>query len=110
MKPQNGTMVLPGMFSQAGPVAPLPPRPAPSVPSGDIGPETFTERVAALLRANQGKWIDGRTIALVGGAYAWRSRLSDCRRHLGMVIENRQRKVFGVTASEYRFVVDTPVT
>ncbi len=70
---------------------------------------TNTERVAALFRANEGKWIDGREVAKVGGAYAWRSRISNCRIDLAMPIDNRQRKVKDAagedfTISEYRYV------
>jgi len=64
---------------------------------------TFRDRVEEYFRARPDQWIDGLAIAQVGGAYAWRSRVSDCRT-LGMTIENRQRKVGEVTISEYRFV------
>ena len=69
-----------------------------------MNPSTFRDRVASLLRSRANQWIDGRELATVGGAYAWRSRVSDCRQDLGMVIENRQRRVNGVVISEYRFV------
>jgi hypothetical protein len=42
-------------------------------------------------------------LAELGGQYAWRSRVSDCRLTLGMTIENRQRKVGKRTISEYRY-------
>ena len=64
---------------------------------------TFRDRVEEYFRARPDQWLDGLAIAQVGGAYAWRSRVSDCRT-LGMNIENRQRKVGEVTVSEYRFV------
>ena len=64
---------------------------------------TLTEEVASYFRSHPGQWIDGLTLASVGGAYAWRSRLSDVRR-LGMPIENRQRKVGRRTVSEYRWL------
>ena len=64
---------------------------------------TFTEDVADYFRAHPGEWIDGLALASVGGAYAWRSRLSDVRR-LGMAIENRQRRVGRRTVSEYRWL------
>ena len=69
---------------------------------------TFRGRVEDYFRARPDQWIDGLVIARVGGAYAWRSRVSDCRT-LGMTIENRQRKVGEVTVSEYRFVPARPV-
>lgn len=65
---------------------------------------TFRDRVADYLRGNAGQWVDGLVLQHIGGAYAWRSRLSDCRTQLGMCIENRQRKVGDRTVSEYRFV------
>ena len=70
---------------------------------------TFRGRVEDYFRARPDQWIDGLAIAQVGGAYAWRSRVSDCRT-LGMNIENRQRKVGEVTVSEYRFVPARPVS
>ena len=39
------------------------------------------------------EWLDGRTLGQIAGAYAWRSRVSDCRIELGMTIENRKRVV-----------------
>lgn len=69
-------------------------------------PDTFRDDVAALFRARPNQWIDGLDVATVGGAYAWRSRVSNCRTELGMVIENRVRTVPGKSTrvSEYRFV------
>jgi hypothetical protein len=68
---------------------------------------TFRDRVEDYFRTRPSQWIDGLAIAQVGGAYAWRSRVSDCRA-LGMTIENRQRKVGELTVSEYRFVPHQP--
>ncbi len=67
---------------------------------------TFRDKVALLFKAHPGVWIDGREFATVGGSYAWRSRIADCRTELGMTIENRQRRVGKATVSEYRY---TPV-
>ncbi len=64
---------------------------------------TYTQAVADLFRARPGEWLDGLEIARAGGAYAWRSRVSDVRTQLGLVIENRQRKVGKRTVSEYRY-------
>lgn len=68
---------------------------------------SLTERVAAYFKARPGEWIDGRFLMPVGGAYASRSRISDCRTTLGMVIENRQRRITTdrgtFTISEYRY-------
>ena len=70
---------------------------------------TFTERVAAYFKERPNQWIDGNTLAEVGGCYAWRSRISDCRTQFRMAIENRQRRAKGqlgrvYTISEYRFI------
>lgn len=68
---------------------------------------TLTSRLADYFRAHEGEWIDGRDLEGVGGAYAWRSRVSDCRRQFGMVIDNRQRRIATNTGhysiSEYRY-------
>jgi hypothetical protein len=70
------------------------------------GMATFTERVAAYLLTRAGEWVDGRELATVGGAYAWRSRVSDARRRYGLVVQNRVRRVRDgerrFTVSEYR--------
>jgi hypothetical protein len=73
----------------------------PVVPDAD----TFTGRVAHLFLAHPGEWLDGLTIAQVGGAYAWRTRLSECRTQLGLKIENRQRRIGKRVISEYRLEV-----
>jgi len=65
---------------------------------------TYRDLVAHYFKAHRGLWIDGNQLAAIGGCYAWRSRVSDCRTQLGMAIENRQRKVGRRTVSEYRFV------
>lgn len=65
--------------------------------------DTFRDAVADYLKGNAGQWIDGLVLQEIGGRYAWRSRVSDCRTDLGMVIENRLRKVGERTVSEYRY-------
>ena len=71
---------------------------------------TLRDRLAEYLKdpENAGYWIDGRELATSAGAYAWRSRVSDCRIELGMQIENRRRVLEGAhgryTVSEYRYV------
>jgi hypothetical protein len=67
----------------------------------------YRDKVAGLFRASPGTWIDGLTVASRGGAYAWRTRVSDCRVQLGMVIENRVRALEnGSKVSEYRYMPD----
>ena len=69
---------------------------------------SYRERIAVLFRAHPGAWMDGLALAQVGGAYAWRSRVSECRQG-GMVIENRQRtRADGSTVSEYRYLPPEP--
>ena len=67
--------------------------------------DTFTGRVAHLFLAHPNEWLDGLKIAQVGGAYAWRTRLSECRTQLGLKIENRQRRIGKRVISEYRLEV-----
>jgi len=71
----------------------------------DLQPDadTFTGRVAAYLMARPGQYIDGLVLATVGGVYAYRTRLSECRTQLGMDIRNRQRKIGKRTISEYAY-------
>ena len=66
----------------------------------------YRDKVAGLFRASPGAWIDGLTVASRGGAYAWRTRVSDCRVQLGMVIENRVRALPDGRSkvSEYRYI------
>ncbi len=65
---------------------------------------TYRDRVSDYLKTHAGQWVDGLTLQDIGGRYAWRSRVSDCRTSLGMTIENRLRKVGERTVSEYRYV------
>ena len=66
---------------------------------------TYRDEVAALFRTLPAIWIHGENLAEVGGYYAWRTRVSDCRKQLGMVIENRQyREPNGRTRSQYRYL------
>jgi hypothetical protein len=73
-----------------------------------IGPSRVA-LLAQFFRAHPNTWIDGRELALVAGAYAWRSRVSDLRKPpFNLLIENRQRKLTAkagapFTVSEYRW-------
>lgn len=53
------------------------------------GRPSFMHRVAAYLQARPNTWIDGMVIAQIGGCYASRTRISECRRKLHMTIENK---------------------
>lgn len=69
---------------------------------------SFVDRVASLFRSQPNVWLDGLEIAKVGGCYAYRTRISDCRRQRGMNIENRLVRRGRVVSSQYRFVPAVP--
>lgn len=82
-----------------------------SLPFDRVEPEhreNFVGKVAELFQRHPGEWIDAKRVMAVGGAMAWRTRISDARRQYGLVIENRVRRVdvdgkrFAI--SEYRMV------
>lgn len=69
---------------------------------------TFRDAVAEYFKTRPNVWVDAVCLEFIGGRQAWRSRVSDCRTELGMVIENRQRRpgridgrVCGPVISEY---------
>jgi hypothetical protein len=69
-------------------------------------PLSLTDRIVAYFLSHQNVWIDGAELALIGGRYAWRTRVSDARQR-GYAIENRKRTVqtasgSNVVVSEYR--------
>lgn len=69
---------------------------------------SLTAKLAAHFRARPGVWLNGLDLALVGGAYAWRSRVSQLRTQHNMRIDNRQirRSTPGgarFSVSEYRW-------
>lgn len=71
--------------------------------------ESRTERVANFFRAHPNEWVIGLALAEIGGAYAWRTRLSEARRLFDLNIRNRQRVVrrddgSAFIVSEYMFV------
>lgn len=70
----------------------------------------YRDKVADLFKSKPNTWIDGLDIAEIGGAYASRTRISECRRQLGMQIVNRVRRKpgSGVKVSEYKFVPSEP--
>lgn len=67
-----------------------------------------TAALKAFLLDRKNEWIDGRHLAVVGGAYGWRTRVSNLRKaphHLR--ITNRQQRFRAqdgqvYTLSEYR--------
>ncbi len=78
--------------------------------------KSLTHNLAAFFRANPGVWHDGvRVLAPIAGTYAWRTRLSEARRQLGLDIINRQRRVTTTdgrtfVVSEYCYRPPRPVT
>jgi hypothetical protein len=73
--------------------------------------DTLIAQLATYFTRRPNVWIDGRELARIGGAYAWRSRVSDLRRPpFRLQIQNRQRRVRtngrSVVVSEYRLVAD----
>ncbi len=100
--PSSPNPCFPDFFSQgapSGPVAPLPPRPAPSVPSGD----GCCQRLAALFLRHPGVWLDGRQLATVAGFYAFRTRCSDLRKPpYNLTIENRVRRLKDSAGKPYK--------
>jgi hypothetical protein len=75
---------------------------------------SLCQRLADYFAQRPGQWVDGRLLADVAGAYAWRSRCADLRRPpFSLTIENRQRTMRSSTGrkfkvSEYRLVPSTP--
>lgn len=68
--------------------------------------QSMCARLARFLLIHRGEWIDGKVLAKHGGAYAYRTRLSDLRKRPWLLqIDNRVRTVEqdGVTfkVSEY---------
>lgn len=49
------------------------------------------------------RWIDGKRLAKVAGAYAWRSRVAELRTKDDMDIENRVTREGEFVVSEYRY-------
>ena len=77
------------------------------------GEVTRVEAIAVYFKVRPNIWIDGRELADVAGAYAWRTRISELRKApFLMNIENRQTRIsrpYGApyVLSEYRYIVPT---
>lgn len=67
-------------------------------------PENNLNAVYRLFHDRPGEWISALDLARVGGLLSWRTRVSECRTMLGMVIDNRQYRVGRKLHSEYRWV------
>ena len=61
--------------------------------------------VAGYFLLHEGEWISAMTLIDLGGACAWRTRVSDCRKYLRMHIENELREQpDGTKHSYYRYI------
>ena len=71
---------------------------------------TYTDRLQSYFESHPQQWIDGLTLSEHGGAYGWRSRVSDVRKR-GLTIINHQRSLSsGRIISEYKYVPPEPET
>ena len=67
--------------------------------------QSNTEKVLALFRSRPLEWIDWTELAEVGGALAWRTRVSGARQIIraeGGTLENRQRRNISVERDQDR--------
>lgn len=62
------------------------------------------DTMAGYFLRHEGELVSALTLMQIGGALAWRTRVSDCRRLLGMNIENElRRQPDGTQQSWYRY-------
>jgi len=69
-------------------------------------------KVLAFLRAHPQQWIPAQDFMALGGAMAWRTRLSDARKVIeaeGGQLQNRQQRLHGAVLSEYRYLPSAPI-
>ncbi len=66
---------------------------------------TFRDAVAQYLRAHPNEWVNAYALMQIGGALAFRTRVSECRTQLAMDITNDVRRdQNGVAQSLYKFI------
>ena len=64
----------------------------------------FREAVAQVFRAQPNRWLSAYQLMQVGGALAFRTRVSECRTQLGMDVINKvERDANGVAQSFYMY-------
>lgn len=64
----------------------------------------FRDRIAEKFRQQPNTWISAYALMQIGGALAFRTRVSECRTQLGMTVENKvERDANGVAQSFYRY-------
>lgn len=65
----------------------------------------FRDRIAEKFRQQPNTWISAYALMQIGGALAFRTRVSECRLALGMDIKNKvERDANGVANSYYMYV------
>jgi len=70
----------------------------------------YRDRVAAYLQAHPRERVSAYTLMEIGGVLAFRTRVSECRRQLGMTITNEVvRQPSGRATSYYTYVPKEPV-
>src|SRR5205809_4901098 len=55
--------------------------------------KSHRDAIADYFKAHEYIWVGSSMLMDLGGALAWRTRVSDCRTELGMFIENRQERI-----------------
>lgn len=65
--------------------------------------QSLCDQLEAYFKARPGLWIDGRKLATIAGAYAWRTRVSDLRVR-GLRIDNVVTRGMTYRKSLYRYV------
>ncbi len=71
---------------------------------------TFRDAIAEYLKAHPGQWISAYALMQIGGALAFRTRVSEARRELAMDIVNKvERDTNGVASSYYMYRPSLPV-
>lgn len=62
------------------------------------------DTMAGYFITHENEWVSALDLARLGGLLAWRTRVSDCRRVLGMNVENElRRQPDGTQQSFYRY-------
>ncbi len=76
--------------------------------------QNYLDRMEAFFREHPMEWLDARDLMPIGGTFAFRTRISDCRLKRGMQIDNDLRRLTlengeVIIKSFYRFVPYQPL-
>ncbi len=71
--------------------------------------QTNRDAVAIYFKAHPCEWIEAFELEKIGGQYAWRTRVSEARKQLGMYIQNRQDRGHRTVRSYYRYLPQEPL-